>query len=384
MTKLLAHLCLTATFVFSFVTATQVQADDSASVDEFDLFVGGEFGYSGFRIPSIIQTQSGELIAFCEGRKNGLGDAGDIDLVQRRSSDLGKTWTPLEVVWDDAQNTVGNPCPVVDASTGRISLLLTWNRGDIAESKIKPGFGEDSRRVFVLHSTDNAKTWSKPTEITQDVKLSDWTWYATGPGAGIQLKKGEHQGRLVIPCDHKVIVNGKESFRSHVICSDDSGTSWKLGGVAPEDAVNECEVAELSDGRLMLNMRSYKPGARVRQVALSNDGGASFQDQRIDPTLIDPVCQASLRRYAWQSDTYPKGVLLFSNAAHEKSRVNMTIRASQDDGETWFASKVLYPDSSAYSCLCVLNDQTIMCLYERDKYSKITLASFKLDWLMAK
>ncbi len=88
------------------------------------------------------------------------------------------------------------------------------------------------------------KLGQKPTEITQDVKLSDWTWYATGPGAGIQLKKGEHQGRLVIPCDHKVIVNGKESFRSHVICSDDSGTSWKLGGVAPEDAVNECEVAD--------------------------------------------------------------------------------------------------------------------------------------------
>jgi sialidase-1 len=121
-----------------------------------------------------------------------------------------------------------------------------------------------------------------PEEITGDTKKPDWTWYATGPGAGIQIQHGPHKGRLVIPCDH--IEADTKHYYSHVIYSDDGGQTWQLGGSTPEHQVNECEVVELAEpqGRLMLNMRNYDRSNRTRQTALSDDGGATWHSQKHD------------------------------------------------------------------------------------------------------
>jgi len=134
------------------------------------VFTSGQEGYHTFRIPSVIVAPKGSVLAFCEGRKAGRGDAGDIDLVLKRSGDGGKTWGPLQVVWDDADNTCGNPCPVVDARTGTIWLLLTHNLGSDTEAKIINGTSKGSRTVWVTKSTDDGATWTKPIEITKDVK----------------------------------------------------------------------------------------------------------------------------------------------------------------------------------------------------------------------
>lgn len=163
------------------------------------LFTAGQGGYHTYRIPSLITTGKGTLLAFCEGRKGGRGDAGNIDLLLRRSTDGGKTWGQTQVVWDDAGHTCGNPCPVIDRRSGTIWLLLTHNRGEDHESAIVAGRSKGSRTVWVSHSRDDGLTWAKPIEITRDVKKPDWTWYATGPGVGIQLRSG----RLLIPCDSK-------------------------------------------------------------------------------------------------------------------------------------------------------------------------------------
>src|SRR5262245_35179900 len=144
------------------------------------LFVSGKEGYHTFRIPSLVLTPKGTLLAFCEGRKKGTGDAGDIDLVLKRSTDGGATWKPPQVVWDDGPNTVGNPCPVVDAATGTVWLLLTHNLGKDTERAIRAGTSKGTRTVWVTKSTDDGATWSKPAEITKDVKDPKWTWYATG------------------------------------------------------------------------------------------------------------------------------------------------------------------------------------------------------------
>jgi sialidase-1 len=261
-------------------------------------------------------------------------------------------------------------------------LLLTWNAGHISEANIQPGFGENSRRVAVMSSNDNGKTWNQHRWITADVKQPDWSWYATGPGAGIELQHGPHAGRLIIPCDHKVISDNQIKFRSHIIYSDDQGRSWHLGGIAPDVQVNECEAVELSDGSILLNMRNYDKADRTRQVATSRDGGLSFVDQHHDRALIDPVCQASIRRVAAGSDQMPKGVILFSNPAHPDKREQLTIRASDNDTLSWPYSRSLYEGSAAYSCLALLPDGKIGCLYERDNYSKILLASFPLSWIV--
>ena len=145
-----------------------------------------------------------------------------------------------------AKTTCGNPCAVVDQKTGTIFLLTTWNRGDDHESQIIDQKSKDTRRVFVTQSSDDGVTWTKPKEITESVKSRDWTWYATGPGSGIQIQKGRHKGRLAIPCDHIEAVT--KHYYSHIIFSDDHGKTWKLGGSTPEHQVNECEVVELAKG----------------------------------------------------------------------------------------------------------------------------------------
>lgn len=331
------------------------------------VFVSGQDGYNTYRIPSVIATPKGTLLAFCEGRKTGRGDAGNIDLVLRRSTDGGKTWGPMQVVWDDADNTCGNPCPVVDAKTGTVWLLMTHNLGRDTEALIVGGKSAGSRTVWVTHSDDDGLTWAKPAEITKDVKKPGWTWYATGPGVGIQLRSG----RLLIPCDSKS--EGGKVRESHVIFSDDGGRSWKLGGVVGPNC-NESQAVELADGSVLLNMRSYQANNR-RLVAISRDGGETFTKPAEDPTLIEPVCQASILRLP--------GGIAFSNPASTK-REKMTVRLSRDDGKTWPHANVLHAGPAAYSCLVALPDGGIGCLYERgDKnpYETLTFARFDRAWL---
>ena len=338
----------------------------------------GADGYHTYRIPALEVTPKGTVLAFCEGRKQGRGDAGDIDLLVRRSTDNGKTWSEPEVIWDDKGNTCGNPCPVVDMETGTVWLLSTWNFGGDREHQIINGQGKDKRRVFVMSSEDDGRTWSEPREITGEVKKPDWTWYATGPGSGIQLKHGKHAGRLVLACDH--IEATTKHYYSHIIYSDDHGKTWNLGGRTPSHQVNECEVVELADGRLMLNMRNYDRSKKLRQRAFSRDGGMTWEDQGFDETLIEPICQASIHRYSWPTEG-KRGILLFSNPASSK-RENMTVRASFDEGKTWPRKLRLYGGASAYSDLAVLADGTALCLYERGKnhpYEQIVLARFTLD-----
>ena len=324
------------------------------------LFESGKDGYKSFRIPAIVTSTKGTILAFAEGRKNGASDTGDIDLVLKRSEDNGKTWSALSVVWNDAENVCGNPAPVVDKRTGTIYLLSTWNLGLDHESDIIKQLSKDTRRVFVLSSADDGQTWSAPKEITQSVKLPNWTWYATGPCHGIQLVKGLTAGRLNIPCDHIEAVTNK--YFSHSIYSDDHGKSWVLGGSTPQDQVNECTIAELSDGKLMLNMRNYDRSQKARKVSLSNDGGVTWGNIYSDKSLPEPICQGSLLQLS--STGKEKNRLLFLNPADENKRQNMTLRLSFDDGSTWPKLKVLHAGPSAYSDLTWLPKGNIGCLYE--------------------
>ncbi len=356
----------------------EIDAKAALLPTEQELFVSGQGGYHSYRIPAVCRTTQGTLLALCEGRKGGRGDSGDIDMLLRRSTDGGKTWTAKQVVWDDAANCCGNPSPVVDAETGTVWLLMTWNRGDDREADIIALKSKDTRRVFVTHSLDDGVTWSEPEEITETTKLPNWTWYATGPGHGIQLTRGRHKGRLVVPCDH--IEAKTKYYDSHVVYSDDHGKTWQLGGSTRQHQVNECCVVQLSDGRLMLNMRNYDREKKARQVAVSDDAGRTWSNQRFDPVLIEPICQASILRIVRpRADAKPW--LLFSNPASTNSRTHMTVRVSHDDGQTWPVSKLIHAGGSAYSDLVQLGTREVGCLYEKDGYRRITFARFSLEWL---
>jgi sialidase-1 len=340
------------------------------------IFISGEDGYHTYRIPALITTKQGTLLAFCEGRKSGGSDSGNIDLLLKRSEDNGNSWSSSIVVWDDEENTCGNPCPVVDQSSGEIILLMTHNLGQDHEREIIDGTSEGTRTVWICSSNDDGVSWSSPKNITPSTKKENWSWYATGPGVGIQMNHTPFKGRLVIPCDHKTLGDGV-GYYSHVIYSDDHGVTWELGNPT-EDGVNECQVIERTDGTLLLNMRrAANNSATHRAISISDDGGESWSPLSYDETLLEPRCQASLIRYYDATNTNMPWVL-FSNPA-ANSRNKMTVRLSKDDGKSWESSLVLYDGPSAYSCLTMLQDGTVGCLYERGEtsaYETITFATF--------
>lgn len=346
-----------------------------------DLFVSGEGGYHTYRIPSLIVTRQGSLLAFSEGRKNNRRDHGDIDLLIKRSTDGGQTWSDQRIVYEEGgteEITIGNPCPVVDQETGTIWLP----------------FCRDNKDILVTKSTDDGVTWSDPVDITADVKKPDWTWVATGPGIGIQLDQGPYKGRLLIPSDHGV-GGGEEGDErvqySYVFYSDDHGETWQRGSsVAPH--TDECQLVQTDDGNLLINMRSYwgRQGGRpdrggMRALATSQDGGATWSELSFDPTLIEPICQAGLIRHVGHGAADSSSALLFSNPASKTARVDLTVRLSYDSGKTWPVSKLLNPGRSAYSNLAILPDGSIGCLYERGNsipYETITFARFTMEWLV--
>jgi sialidase-1 len=307
------------------------------------LFKNHSDGYNVFRIPTAIIAKSGKILAFCEGRKS-IMDNGNIDLVMKSSADNGKTWSNLTVIWDNGNNTCGNPAPVFDKVTGDVIIVATMNND----------------RVFVLRSPDEGNNWEKPIEITTSVKHESWKWYATGPVHAIQLEHSAYKNRLVVPCNHTIASIDKHV--SHVIYSDDNGKTWQLGGSVLQEKTDECSVAELANGNLILNMRNNDRSLPCRKTSISSDGGIIWSTPVYDSTLIEPICQGSLMRYSFIPD-----ILLFSNPKHKKKRKNLTLSISKDNGKTWVKQLTIYAKKSAYSDLVVLKNGDIFCLFETGK-----------------
>lgn len=352
--------------LFTLSVALIASTFAAAEFEESLLFKSGEEGYSNYRIPSLITTKDGTLLAFCEARKDDRGDSGNIDLVVKRSTDNGRSWSAPMVAWDAGPNTAGNPCPVVDQRTGRIVMLMCWNLATDHGKDLHAGTSVGTRRVYQTHSDDDGLSWSKPKEITSAVKDPSWWWYATGPGIGIQLQKGSRKGRLVIPANH----TAEGYYGAHALYSDDGGDSWTVSSLI-KPTVNESQVVELSDGRLMMNMRTQgvadtkRPYTGYRSISYSSDGGSTWTDPTFDDELGDPICQASILRY-------DKKRILFSNPNPPVSlkrgpRERMSIKLSSDNGETWPAELLIYEGPSAYSSLAKLADGKIGLFYEKDK-----------------
>ena len=340
-----------------------------AAPEHVDVFVSGEDGVCEYRIPALVVTNEGTLVAVCDARVDRRGDApNNIDLVMKRSFDNGKTWSPLQVIRRyPGDEAACDPCALVDRDTGAIWIFYDY---------AIPDADLPERRKLVLHvisSRDDGETWSEPVDLIAALQPPVGMRLLAGPGMGIQM----HSGRLVAPiyCRH---ITGEPSI-CHVVYSDDHGETWQIGaGVGTQ--VNEAQVVELSDGSLMINMR--RADERLcRSVATSNDGGESWSEPRHDETLIDPHCQASFVRLTDSRDAGSLSRLLFANCASAEARVNGTVRLSYDEGLTWPVAKTIYDGEFAYCCLTVLPDDTIGLLYEGDDYAKLTLARFTLDWL---
>ncbi len=362
-------------------------------IEQQNLFASGVGAYFRYRIPALITCGNGIVLVFAEARQYSGRDSDQIDLLLRRSVDGGQTFDRPRLLVREEGWVCGNPAPVWDRETGMVWLLFCKNRHDQVEQQINQGHAQ--RTVWAMSSLDHGETWTRPDEITADVKLADWGWYATGPGHGIQLQNG----RLLIPCNHGLSSPDPEietPYFSHIIVSDDHGQTWKLGGSLLE-GTNECVAVETGDGRIYLNSRNAPWSLRERcgssgaediqyhrGYAWSSDRGDSFSLVKHDPALPEPICQASLCRVPTMEENGGYR-FVFSNPA-SNIRENMTVRLSYDECRTWSIARTIHHGPSGYSDLCALEDGTILCSYERGEshpYETLTLARLSLSWLEA-
>ncbi len=343
------------------------------------LWKAGMGKYKNYRIPSIIVTQKGTLLAFCEGREG--GDSGDIDILMKRSENNGKTWGTEMVIWNDGQNSCGNPCVVEDKETGRIWLILTWNNGKDNETAIISKESIDKRIPYNCYSDNDGITWSAPAKMGESCKESSWGWYATGPGIGIQLVNGKYKGRLIIPANHSYddpkgnIRNKPYNYGSHVLMSDDNGKTWKMSKPI-KPGCNESQVVELTNGNLVMNMRSYN-NKYCRVFSVSSDGGETWSEIQHELQLVESLCQASFLGYGNYKD---ENMYLFANPAVPSGRHHMTIKVSVDECKSWSNSKLVYSGFSAYSCLQKLPDGNISVFFEcgeKNPYETLRFLSFQ-------
>jgi sialidase-1 len=345
------------------------------------VFKSGEDDYHTYRIPAIVRATNGDLLAFAEGRKNGAGDHGDIDIVLKPSSDGGRTWGAMRLVqdeWEAPEATVwiGNPTPVVDRMDpehpGRIWLAFT----------------RSNARMFVTYSDDHGETWSKRREVSKDALDPGWGWCAAGPVHAIQLERGKHKGRLVIPCDHQQKHAG--TWGVHLMLSDDHGKTWRLGAVDTRPIANpihpnECVAVELIDGRIYVNARDqHGSNPATRAVAYSSDGGESFDAPfAADPQIITPVVQNSAIRFAATDQGDERNVLVYSCPGDARARRDLTILLSFDEGTTWPVKAVVRKGPAAYSDLIKLDDERVGVLYEAGEklYGEIVFAVVNVNEL---
>lgn len=330
------------------------------------LFVAGEGGYAGYRIPAAIALPGNRVVVFCEGRLGGLSDYGTIHILARVSTDGGETFGRVFLVAADGENTVGNPCPVYDRETGVLHLLLNGNLKDGGEAEILAG--NAPRRVLSTCSGDGGATWLPLRDLTGEAKATNWTWHAMGPGHGLQLKTG----RLLMPCNHALTraADPRVRYVSHAMYSDDHGKTWKIGADVGPDT-NECSLAELPDGRVYINMRSYR-GEGCRASAISSDGGETWSEISSERLLPDPVCQGSVLTVGER--------LLFTNPASALRRENLTLKQSRDLGKTWSAAAVIHPGPAAYSDLAALPGGRVGCAYECGHGTDASAAYQQIQW----
>jgi sialidase-1 len=346
-------------------------------------FRGGDDGYRTFRIPAIVATRQGTLLAFAEGRKGSASDSGDIDTVLRRSSDGGCTWGPLQVVADHGTDTIGNPAPIV-TNTGRIVLVSVHNGGSVTETQIRQGVvsTQDGRRIFVRYSDDGGATWSAEREITDQTKQPEWRWYATTPGHAIQLQHGPHAGRLVIPANHSTPPTGADTgaenkyYGGHDIYSDDLGETWHIGYVDDNPDgyvnVNETTGTELPDGRIYFNTRNDATAPGHRADAYSTDGGETLQlPFRPNSTIVTPVCEGSVLQLSRPD------LLLYSGPLDPTARTQMSVRVSRDSGVTWQKAYTISGLPAAYSDLVRVDGATIGVLYETGDFGPYSTITFQ-------
>jgi sialidase-1 len=339
-----------------------------------DVFVSGEGDYNTYRIPVLVESKAGTLLAFCEGRRDSARDTGNIDMLLRRSLDGGRTWGPIQFLHgEEGRVAMHNPVGMVERKSGDIHLV----------------FVREAKEVFHMRSTDDGVTFSEPVNITSVIReMYDridykWSMVHTGPVQGLQTR----DGRLVVPLKTMVSRSvAMDQFNgvgriAGVIFSDDNGRTWQAGGTVPSEIgdLSEGTVVERRDGMLILNIRWHDGGFRA--VSMSPDGGLTWSPARADPALPDQGCQGSMLSCSLVRNDMR---FLFSNLPGAfrgfSKRDGLTVRLSYDEGQTWAGQWEVAPGYfTGYSDLTVTSEGKVLILFEMGE--KIYSDKIALAWL---
>ena len=344
----------------------------------------GNDGSASFRIPGLVTTNKGTLLGVYDVRYNSSVDLQEyVDVGLSRSTDGGKSWEKMRLPLSfgeygglpKAQNGVGDPSILVDTQTNTVWVVAAWAHGmgnQRAWWSSHPGMDINHTAQLVLaKSTDDGKTWSKPINITEQVKDPSWYFLLQGPGRGITMS----DGTLVFPTQ---FIDSTRVPNAGIMYSKDRGKTWKMHNMARTNTT-EAQVAEIEPGVLMLNMRDNRGGSRA--IAITKDlGGTWTEHPSSRQALQEPVCMASLIHVDAKDNILNKDILLFSNPNTTKGRNHITIKASLDKGLTWLPEHQLMLDEAegwGYSCLTMIDKETIGILYE-SSVAHITFQAIKL------
>ena len=360
----------------SFALLSAASAFAAPSLTQTDVFVSGQNGYHTYRIPALETAPDGSLIVFAEARKYTSEDPGfgkqDIDLVYKRSTDNGATWSPMVVLEDPGEEwSAANPATIVDRSNGKMWVFYIRGRPKRSSETSRPG--TDDMINLARWSADNGKTWSEPIDMTtvaRDMKDPNWRVSVPGPGGAIQTSKG----RLLIAM-------WKYPFTNVSVYSDDHGATWHRSPFVPgTQGGDEAQVVELNNGRILIDMRQEKE--THRWLSESTDGGATWGNPRHGITVTPVAC--AIERF---TPTGAKQSKLLWTGPKGPKRKQLIIRTSTDDGQTFPQERTISNDLAAYSELAILKDNTVGIIWERGhekNYELITFTRVNEEWLEGK
>ena len=351
---------------------------------------GGDDGVAAFRIPGLVTTNAGTLLGVYDARYNSSVDLQEhVDIGLSRSTNGGKTWEKMRIPMTfgqyeglpKGQNGVGDPSILVDKQTGTIWIVAAWTHGmgnRRAWFNSLPGMTiHETAQLMMVRSDDDGKTWSAPINVTSQVKDPSWRFLLQGPGRGISM----NDGTLVFPTQY---IDPQGLPHAGIMCSKDHGSTWTISAPA-RDNTTEAQVAEVTPGVLMLNMRDNRGGSRA--VSITSDYGKTWTEHPSNRSALqEPVCMASLIKVDAIDNITGKDLLLFSNPNTTKDRKNMTIKASFDGGLTWKESNQLLLDEDygwGYSCLTMIDKETVGILYE-SSVAHMTFQAVKLKDIIGK